>query len=125
MGFIRYIFAALIFTVMGCSSSDITSANDVVFPASNVSFRAQVEPLFSVSCNVSGCHDMARPGNNNVDLTSWAGTRAINVVNQPGDTNCGLILVIFGREIHAGVINLNNNHRQGLKRWVIEGAKDN
>src|SRR6185437_12321203 len=93
-----YILACMVLVIIGCSSSDITSANDVVFPATNVSFRAQVEPLFSVSCNVAGCHDMARPGNNNVDLTSWIGTRAINVVNQPGDTNCGLILVVYGRE---------------------------
>jgi hypothetical protein len=125
MELLRYILAAGVFAVMGCSSSDITSANDIVFPATHVSFKAQVEPLFAVSCNISGCHDIARNSNNSVDLTSWIGARATNVVNQPGDTTCGLIQVVFVREFHNGPVNLNENHRQGLKRWVIEGAQDN
>jgi hypothetical protein len=121
---IRYIFVLGVFTMLGCSDSDITSANDIVFPATNVSFKAHVEPLFSFSCNITGCHDVARSSNKYVDLTSWTGTRAINVVNQPGDTNCGLIQVVFERAQHIQ-LNLTNNHRQGLKQWVIEGAKDN
>ncbi|MFI5263437.1 MAG: hypothetical protein ACHQM6_02870 [Candidatus Kapaibacterium sp.] len=127
MRFIYYILASGVFTVIGCSSSDITSANDIVFPATKVSFKAQVEPLFAVSCNISGCHDMATSANNDVDLTSWYGVRAINVINQPGpaDTACGLLQVIFGRELHSGPITLNDNHRQGLKQWVIEGAQNN
>ena len=123
---IRYILAAAVFTLLGCSSSDITSASDIVFPATHVSFKAQVEPLFTVSCNITGCHDVARNSNNNVDLTSWISVRSINVVNQPGDTNCGLIEVVFGRGgiIHPSM-NLNDNNRQGLKQWVIEGAQNN
>ena len=121
----RYILSLTVFGLVGCSNQDITSANSIVFPATNVSFKAHVEPLFAVSCNVTGCHDMSRISNNNVDLSSWIGTRSTNVVNQPGDTNCGLIQVIYSRAIHAGVTNLNENHRQGLKQWVIEGAKDN
>lgn len=118
MKLIRYILAAGVFLIMGCSSSDITSANDIVFPAKNISFRAKVEPLFAIACN--GCHSMG----NTVDLSSFVGVRATRVVNQPGDTNCGLMQVVFGRELHTG-ITLNENHRQGLKQWVIEGAQDN
>ena len=125
MGSVRYILPALVFIVIGCSGSDITSANDIVFPATYVSFKAQVEPLFTLSCNITGCHDMARNSNNSIDLTSWVGVRSINVINQPGDTTCNLIQVVFGRKFHNGPINLNSNHRQGLKQWVIEGAKDN
>src|SRR5437016_6231382 len=101
---IYYILAFGVFTITGCSSSDITSANDIVFPATNVSFKAQVEPLLSVSCNMSGCHDFVSHAGN-VDLTSWIGVRSTNVVNQPGDTTCNLILVVFGRSglIHPGI----------------------
>ncbi|MEP7234988.1 MAG: hypothetical protein ABI778_06805 [Ignavibacteriota bacterium] len=121
---VRYIFVAVVFTIWGCSGSDITSASDIVFPATNVSFRSHVEPLFTLSCNVSGCHDyVAHAGG--VDLTSWTGVRATNVVNQPGDTTCGLMQVIFARESHNGPINLNENHRHGLKQWVLEGAQNN
>jgi hypothetical protein len=103
----------------------ILTGKDIVFPAMHVSFRAQVELLFAASCNTSGCHGMAAPSNNDVDLTSWIGVRATNVVNQPGDTTCGLLQVVFGREFHNGPINLNENQRQGLKQWVIEGAQNN
>ena len=124
MNLIRYILTAGVFTLLGCSSSDITSANDIVFPGKNVSFKAQVEPLFAVSCNMSGCHDFVSHAGD-VDLTSWIGARSTKVVNAPYDTTCGLIMVVFGREFHNGSLNLNENHRQGLKQWVIEGAQDN
>jgi hypothetical protein len=124
MKYFRYLYTVGVFTLIGCSSSDITSPDDVVFPATNVSFKAHVEPLFAVSCNMNGCHDMATSRNNSVDLTSWIGVRATNVINQPGDTTCGLMQVVFGRELHPG-FTINSNHQQGLKQWVLEGAKDN
>jgi hypothetical protein len=121
MKYFRYIFASAVFIIIGCSGSDITSPNDIVFPATNVSFKGQVEPLFSLACN--SCHSSG----SSTDLTSWIGVRAINVVNQPGpaDTACGLLQVIYGREFHAGGVNIDAIRKQGLKQWVIEGAQDN
>src|SRR5689334_15435634 len=119
-----YILAAGVFTFWGCSSSDITSPKDIVFPATHVSFKAQVEPLFAVSCNISGCHDLISHAGD-VDLTTWAQVMNPIVVNQAYDTTCNLILVVYGRKFHTGPINLNDNHRQGLKQWVLEGAQDN
>ena len=120
MKYSYYIFAAGVLVMIGCSSSDITSANDIVFPTKNVSFKGQVEPLFSIACN--SCHS---PGNT-VDLSSFIGVRATRVINQPRDTNCGLIQVIYGRGApHLGPINIDNIRKQGLKQWVIEGAQDN
>ncbi len=119
MKYICYILTIGVFIYIGCSSSDITSVNDIVFPATKVSFKAQVEPLFTLACN--GCHTT---GSSTV-LTSWIGARATNVVNQPGDTTCGLLQVVYGRMLHPGPISINDNHRQGLKQWVIEGAQDN
>ncbi len=122
MGSFRYILAAgLSVFIIGCSGSDITSPNDIVFPATNVSFKAQVEPLFSLACN--SCHSAG----SSTDLTSWIGVRAINVINQPGpaDTACGLMQVIYGREFHAGPVNIDATRKQGLRQWVIEGAQDN
>jgi hypothetical protein len=122
----RYKTALIVLLLLsGCSSDDITSADQIVFPASGVSFKVQVEPLFTLSCNVSGCHDAARADNNMVDLTSFSTVRNLNVVGQPGDTNCGLLRVVFGRELHPGPLRINDNHRQGLKTWVLEGAQNN
>ncbi|HYM20715.1 MAG TPA: hypothetical protein VEW28_06905 [Candidatus Kapabacteria bacterium] len=116
---------AVLLIISGCSSSDITSPDQIVFPVTGVSFKAQVEPLFSLSCNVTGCHDQARSDNNMVDLTTWGNVRSLNVVDQPGDTNCGMLRVVFGRELHPGPLKVNDNHKQGLRQWVIEGAQNN
>jgi hypothetical protein len=121
MKYFYYISAVAVFIMLGCSGSDITSVNDIVFPATKVSFAQQVEPLFSLACN--SCHSLG----SSTDLSSWIGVRAINVVNQPGpaDTSCGLLQVVGGKEFHNGPVNINANHRQGLRQWVIEGAQNN
>ncbi len=124
----RYKWAfAVLFVWSGCSSTDITSADQIVFPASNVSYKAHVAPLMALSCSVSGCHDAARSDNAYVDLTSWIALRgSTSVVNQPGDTNCGLVKVMYARVVHPGPIpHITDNHRQGIKQWVIEGAQNN
>jgi len=110
------------FGIPGCSG--ISSPNDIVFPATHVSFKAQVEPLFSLACNAAGCHSFDTQAGG-VDLTSWIGVRNPIVVNQPGDTTCNLILVIYGRVFHNGAVNINNNARVGVKQWVLEGAQNN
>src|SRR5690348_16881878 len=115
----RYFLSfCVLFIVAGCGSA--TSPDEIVFPATNVSFRQHVEPLFTVSCNMSGCHDAARTDNNGVDLTSFGGVRAINVAI-PFDTACGLIRVVYGVDFQhtaAGITLLNSNHRIGLKQWI-------
>lgn len=79
-----------------------------------------VQPLMNISCNSLNCHG----DNGQTKLTSWVGVRSLNVVNQPGDTNCNLIGVVYGRLLHVPV-NVNDNHREGLKQWVLEGAQNN
>jgi hypothetical protein len=110
--------------VAGCSSSDITSPDQIVFPATNVSFTQHVQPFFALSCNNVGCHDAGRADNYDTDLTSWVRVRDAHVT-LPGDTACGLIRVIYAREVHYGALNLNENQREGLKQWVLEGAQNN
>ena len=107
-----------------CSSGDITSPNQIVFPASNVSFSQQVEPYFTLACNVTGCHDAPRSTNLNVDLTSWIAVR--DEVPKAGDTlTSPLVAVMFARENHQGVFLANDNQRNGIKVWVLEGARNN
>jgi len=114
---VRLVVGILFVFITGCSDDP----NDIVFPPSNVSFSMHVQPLLNLSCNSQGCHgDDAQ-----TKLTSWVGVRAINVVNQPGDTNCGLLNVVFGKNPSHIPVSVNDNHRQGLKQWVIEGAQNN
>jgi hypothetical protein len=108
----------------GCSSSDITSPDQIVFPSANVSFAQHVQPFFAVACNTPSCHDAGRPDNLDTDLSSWVRVRDAHVT-LAGDTACGLIRVIYVREAHYGALNINENQRAGLLQWVLEGAQNN
>lgn len=112
------------YTFFACSGSDITSPEDVVFPERNVSYAQHVAPYLALGCNISGCHDASRPENNFIDLTSWIAVRSTRVVNQPGDTNCALVQVLYGRVLHVP-IRATENQRRGIKQWVLEGAENN
>ncbi|MDP4200204.1 MAG: hypothetical protein Q8922_08970 [Bacteroidota bacterium] len=108
----------------GCSSSDITSPTDIIFPASGVSYHAQVAPYLTLACNTSHCHDGSAIDKGAKDMTSWVGVR--DVVGQPGDTlTSPIVSVMYARENHAGAFLANDNQRNGIKVWVLEGAKNN
>jgi len=115
---------AVVASIMGCSSGDITNPNQIVFPATNVSFKGQVAPYFALSCNFTGCHDGSANTAGGVDLSSWIGVRATNVT-QPKDTNSELVLVMYGRAPHSHPFSANDNQRIGIKQWVREGAQNN
>lgn len=108
-----------------CGGGDITGPEDIMFPDSNVSYGRHVAPFLAVGCNMSGCHDASRPDNRFTDLTSWISVRSINVINQPGDTNCNLVRVLYGRTLHPILNSIGENQRSGVKKWVLEGAQNN
>ena len=111
--------------VGGCSG--ISNPNQIVFPADSVSYAKQVEPYFTLACNSSGCHnaiDLA----GGVDLSSWTAIRStpgLVDVNPQYDTTSTLLLVMNGKLLHNAPINSNQNQRDGIKEWIIEGAKNN
>ena len=107
-----------------CSTTDITDPDQIVFPATDVSFRTHVQPYLALSCNITGCHDEARSSNGGVDLTSWVGVRASNVT-VAGDTNSTMVLVMYGKIVHSGQFRSTENQRAGIKQWIREGAKNN
>lgn len=109
----------------GCSSSDITNPEQIVFPAKNVSYAAQVSPFLALSCNSEQCHGSVNSSNQGITLASWTQVRD-NRVTLPGDSTSPLILVMYGLEPnHRGAFIANDNQRQGMKTWVLEGAQNN
>lgn len=107
----------------GCSSNDITSPEQIVFPTSNVSYRLHVAPYLQISCNFTGCHDGSSQ-QTSVNLTSWVMVR--DQVRSGDTLTSPLVSVTSGRENHyGGQIICNVNQRQGIARWVLDSAKDN
>jgi hypothetical protein len=108
----------------GCSSDDITSPEQIVFPAANVSYRAHLAPYLALSCNSEQCHGSAS-GARGIQLTSWVYV-VDNRVTLARDTTSPIVLVMYGLDPnHHGTFRANDNQRQGIKTWVKEGAQNN
>jgi hypothetical protein len=113
-------------------STTDNSQEDIVFPASNVSYGKQVEPLFLRACAIPGCHtqeSMADAGG--LSLETYQDALSVPLVIIPKDTlNSRLVWSIEG--IRGSTIMppigrppLNANQVKGLKTWIQEGAKNN
>ena len=105
------------------------SPSNIVFPASNISYGRQVQPLFDQTCALAGCHDDG-VHQSNLRLTSYA-----NLIFQlPGIVVAGkpdastLVLSIQGGSIDRmppTTNRLNDNQINGIRAWIVEGAKNN
>ena len=121
--------AILAFVLSSCKNTLTPGTSQIVFPASGVSYNKQVQPLFNVECNYSGCHDAADAAGG-LDLTSYISMIASSpspVIT--GDTTHSILIEWVESKIGPHdppfVSILTPNQIQGLKTWVLEGAKDN
>jgi hypothetical protein len=122
--------ASLVWCV-ACDGSTITKPSDIVFPASNVSYTRHVQPLFDVTCNFSGCHNRTNPAAN-LSFSSYFDfmNRAGVVIS--GKAEQSLLIQIMdvsspSSRFHPPSFqnSINQNHINGLKTWIREGAKFN
>ncbi len=109
------------------TSNPSSPIGNIVFPATNISYEKQVQPLFNIGCATTSCHDNESQ-KGNLDLSSYGLWKLDPGVIIDGDTtNSRFIWCIEGR---AGsppmppARPLVQNQIQGLKRWIFEGAKD-
>lgn len=123
--------ATLIFALVcsGCDGATITQPQDVVFPDSNVRFRAQVQPFFAVTCANGGCHnDIVAAGG--IRLTSYSTVMfdRPNLVVPSKPSESLIVQILDGILNHpAGDISLRVAPAQsrGIRKWVSEGALNN
>jgi hypothetical protein len=106
--------------------NDDNSPSSIVFPLSNVSYAAQVQPLFNQACALGGCHDDAS-AQRNLRLTSYGSWNAGIVI--PGEPQNSILVVRIegrlGERMPPGGYPLNQNQINGLRAWIAEGAKNN
>jgi hypothetical protein len=117
--------AILAILLQGCGG--ISNADQIVFPSKDVSYSQQVEPFLTLACNEPGCHDISAAGG--YDLSSYNSIRSyqnlvdVNTQNPYLDTSSILILTLFAELPHAAAaLNVNENQRDGIKTWIMEGA---
>lgn len=133
MRFISVLITGLAFFLLpGCKDLNSTvggdSPSNVVFPTRNVSYQTHLQPLFDQACNSESCHgEGSHPSP--LKLTSWGNTVIVTpgvvVVGKPDAST--LVLRIQG---NGGIMppfgnRLNDNQINGIRTWIVEGAKNN
>lgn len=129
---IRIISSVLIlaFVVIfaACNDNSISSSKDIVFPDKDVSYINHVYPLMKLNCSYGGCHsdETAAGGIVMTTYTSFFMTPGLVVIGNP--TGSRLIQVLEDKVPHMTYFyrgNINQNHIDGMKLWIKEGAKQN
>ncbi len=121
------LLGTLLLTQNSCSDSLVSDPDDIVFPDTNISYLRHVQPLFNLSCTLSGCHDRETAASN-VNLSSYFDTMLRPGLVIPGNPEASLLVQIFdGRIPHIASFQarVNDNHRRGITQWVREGAVQN
>lgn len=126
---------AIILLALGAFESckdTITGDGDinVVFPDSNVRYLAHVQTLFDQGCAFSGCHASDDPADGLILETYQDALSSKIGVIIPGDTaGSRLIWRVEGthgvRRMPLDRTPLNQNQIDGLRRWILEGARNN
>ncbi len=105
------------------------SPSDIIFPMSGISYSQQVQPLFDQACNQQACHGSGTQSNPLV-LASYGQAvltiPGIVVATKP-DASV-LVLRIsgsVGARMPPGEYPLNQNQIDGIRAWIVEGAKNN
>lgn len=127
-GVLFVLFCGVLF--VSCDDSITNNQVDqIVIPASDISYEKYIQPVFTVKCNNSTCHDNNSAAGGLV-LTNWvAATRDPGVIF-PGEPNSSrLVWSIEGTSTNPmppiGYPPLTKNQINGIRTWIREGAKNN
>ncbi|MGA7161506.1 MAG: hypothetical protein WBZ48_10925 [Bacteroidota bacterium] len=127
-GFSAIICAVIAITFLSSckdTSNSVSSLDEIVFPAKNISYQKLVQPLFNIGCATTDCHDNQ---NKTLNLTSYGLWLQDPLVIIAGDTtNSRFVWCIEakpGSPLMPPARPLSQNQIQGLKQWIYEGAKN-
>jgi len=96
-------------------------------PTSNVSYSQHIQPVLTIYCTRSGCHDDQSMAGG-VSFTSWGNTTANpSIVFPRSPQTSKLVWVITGQLPSHPFFSPTPNANQvnGIKVWIQEGAKNN
>lgn len=124
----KILVLAVLFSVIfliGACDDMIDSSDDIDFPEEDVSWQEHVEPFLKITCVYGGCHDQnsGTPMNDYFAVMSNAG---LVIVGKP--QNSTLYQVLSGDLPHPEYFydgDIKQNHIDGIKTWIEEGAKFN
>jgi hypothetical protein len=105
------------------------SPSTIVFPPNNVSYSAQVQPLFDQACNSTSCHGSGTQTNPLVLASYGQAVLTIPGIVVPSKSSSSVLVLRIqgsvGARMPPGQYPLNQNQIDGIRTWIAEGAKDN
>ncbi len=121
--------SSLLSFIAGCGKDNtLADLESIVFPATNVSYGQHVQPLFNLTCAVSGCHDDATK-QSNLSLTSYVNATARPGIIVLGNPDASVLVQRIEGTIQPRMpfnrAPLNDNQIKGIRQWIKEGAKNN
>jgi len=129
----RNIFIISIICLLSLPSCEDQSGKteDIVFPdTGKVSYVQSVQPLFDRTCNFSGCHNDATKAQRGFSLTDYNNfmTGAPKQIVFRGDPDASPLNRRIeglppGTPMPPNRPALNTNQKNGMRRWVLQGAR--
>ena len=123
---ILFLFGIIFITA--CDDTiNVSDLDNIIIPASNVSYEVYIQPVLTAKCARAGCHD-DQTMQAGLSLTSWANTTQSRLIVYPGlPQNSKLVWSIEGTSGSlmppVGYWAVTKNQIDGIKTWIKEGAK--
>ena len=125
--YITLIVASLIVFAQSCDDSlTSTEVDNIVMPDSNVSYSLHIAPVFEFKC--VQCHNSSRK-EAGLDLSSWStATIDPSIIARGSDSTSILVWTIEGLPpypLMPPTGRMVDNHIDGIRTWIREGALNN
>ena len=131
--FVYAVFLVSLYLILsGCKDTiTATEVDNRVMPQSNISFSADLQPVFQLKCANSGCHDDGTMAGG-LSLTSCTNAKSDPGAIAPYSSKTSRL--VWAVEGQAGIqpmppVGINKpftaEQDRGLKKWIDEGAKCN
>ncbi len=142
LGFERRIMKASLIILSAILFAACSKSTSNPISSSNVSFKNDVQPIFTANCALSGCHATASPSAGNQNLsTGQAFNNIVNVASyeiptylrvKPSNSDSSYLYMkitgasgISGARMPYGKAPLSSTDIQTIKDWIDEGAQNN
>jgi hypothetical protein len=112
-----------------CNDSIINDPDQIVFPAKNVSYQNHIQPFMVLTCAYQGCHsdETMAGGRSMTNYIALFETMNMGLVIQGNPDASVLIQMLEGKLPHNPYVywKVNDNHKTGIRQWILEGAMNN
>lgn len=122
------IFTFICCLFISCTNS-VNSGDQIFIPDTNISFQNHILPVLRRTCGLSYCHGEISPMGN-VQITDYV--TLMNSYNGalviPYNPNGSVLVQIIEYKLpHNPFLqwNLTSNQINGIRKWILEGAKNN